>query len=189
MGKLSKTLAEEHKEFIGRQHVFFLASCSGKEVNLSPKGYDTLRVLDEETLLFLDYPGSGDRTARDIEAKGEATIMFCAFEGAARILRLFCTGTPVEKEDSAFVGLAANFHPEDVQTARRIVAFSVYAVETSCGKSVPFFEYKGEREELKRLTFTTKVKGLLKDFIHKHRTPPSLDTLRDENISKARERE
>ena len=79
MGKQYKQLKEKDIAFIQEQKLFYLASCSGAEVNLSPKGYDSIRVLDASTLLFMQYPGSGNRTYRDADAGGEVTLVFNAF--------------------------------------------------------------------------------------------------------------
>jgi hypothetical protein len=67
MGKQYKELTPENIEFIKEQKLFYLASCSGTEVNLSPKGFECIEVLNAHSLLYLDYPGSGNRTARDIK--------------------------------------------------------------------------------------------------------------------------
>jgi hypothetical protein len=92
MGKRYEKLSDLDKEFITNQHMFFIASCSGKEVNLSPRGYDCFRVTGDSEAVFLDYAGSGNRTATDITANGEVTVVFCSFDEKPLILRLFLQG-------------------------------------------------------------------------------------------------
>jgi hypothetical protein len=176
MGKQYKKLKPKDIEFIKEQKLFFIASCSGEEVNLSPKGYDSLRVIDEETLIFLDYPGSGNRTARDIANSGEVTVMFTAFSGKANITKLFCKGELVDKECSEFDKLLELFG-ENSDIVRRLVRLKVYAVETSCGESIPYMEYKGERDELKEWANKLNTQNKLNDYIQKQHTPPDLSKL------------
>ena len=90
MGKQYAKLEQKDIDFIKAQKIFYLASSSGEEVNLSPKGYDCLRVLDNQTLLYMDFPGSGNRTYRDAINGGEFTVMFTAFEGAPKHHKTFC---------------------------------------------------------------------------------------------------
>jgi hypothetical protein len=78
------------RAFIVRQHVFFVATAApGGHVNLSPKGLDSLRVIDQRSLVYLDLTGSGNETAAHLKADGRLTLMFCAFEGPPLILRLY----------------------------------------------------------------------------------------------------
>ena len=102
MGKQYKSLTDKDIEFIKIQKLFYLASSSDKEVNLSPKGYDSIRVLDNSTLVFMNYPGSGNRTHRDALNDGEFTLVFNSFEGDAKIIRLFCKATIVENSSEEF---------------------------------------------------------------------------------------
>ncbi len=149
MGKQYKTLTPEDIAFINKQHLFYIASASGQEVNLSPRGFDSARVIHESRLIFLDYPGSGNRTARDIRAGGEVTVVFNAFSGPAMIVRLFCKGEPIEKEDSRFRKYFKLFDEEE-KLIRRIVELNIYAVESSCGMGVPKMQYQKERTGLQK---------------------------------------
>ncbi|MBF0516030.1 MAG: pyridoxamine 5'-phosphate oxidase family protein [Nitrospirae bacterium] len=175
MGRQYDCLTDEDREFIKQQRVFFIASASGKEVNLSPKGYDSIRVIDAKSLLYLDYPGSGDRTARDIRSFGQVTLMFTAFTGKPSILRLFCKGRIVEKTDAIFTTqLLRYFTGCDERLIRRLLIFDIYTVQRSCGKSVPIMEFKGERRDLIEATAKLSDIGTLEKFIEDHKTPPVL---------------
>ncbi|MBF0320393.1 MAG: pyridoxamine 5'-phosphate oxidase family protein [Nitrospirae bacterium] len=174
MGRQYGLLTAEDVEFIKAQRVFYIASASGSEVNLSPKGYDSLRILNEKSVLYLDYPGSGDRTARDIRAGGEVTLMFTAYEGKPSILRLFCKGRIIEKSDVEFKEYLGHFRGSDEELIRRFLVFDIYTVERSCGKSVPIMEFIEERRHLIEATSKLRDAGTLEQFIEDHKTPLSL---------------
>jgi hypothetical protein len=174
MGTQYDALTDDDRAFIGEQKVFFVASCSGREVNLSPKGYDSLRVVDDKTVVYLDYPGSGDRTARDIAAGGKVTLMFTSFTAKPRITRLFVAGEPVEKDDPRFADLFARFGDVDAAAVRRLILYRVAAVERSCGESVPFMEYVGERDALREWAAKKAADGTLQGYIDDHAAPPIL---------------
>nr|WP_070961163.1 pyridoxamine 5'-phosphate oxidase family protein [Hyphomonas sp. Mor2] len=137
--------------FIEKQKMFFVASAplSGDgHINLSPKGYDAFKVIDETTVAWLDLGGSGIETQAHVQENGRITIMFCAFEGPANILRLFGTGevvNPHHEEWDEMLGLFPNF-----QRARGVFKVELTRIQDSCGWGVPFYEFKGERDQLTR---------------------------------------
>ena len=163
--------------FIQEQKLFYLASASDKEVNLSPKGYDSIRVLDNATVLFMSYPGSGNRTYRDTVNNGEFTLVFNAFEGKAKILRLFCKAEIVEKQSKAFQSYLA-FFEEQESIVRDLFLFNIYAVESSCGEAVPFMEYKGDRTSLKEWAIKMEKNKKLEDYKKAHHTPVNLEEIK-----------
>ncbi len=176
MGKQYKALTENDIDFIKQQKLFYVASCSGNEVNLSPKGYDSIRVLDKSTLLYLDYPGSGNRTYRDAMAGGDFTLVFNAFEGNPNILRVFCKAEPIEKDDARFEGYLSHFDV-DGSYVRQLFVFDVDAVETSCGMAIPYMKYEKQRNSLKKWAKNLAEDGSLKNYIDEHKEPPSLKDL------------
>lgn len=149
MGKSFDALTDEHRTWIDAQHLFFVATApSGGDghVNLSPKGYDTFRVVDAVTVAYLDLTGSGVETIAHLRDNGRLTIMFCAFEGRPRILRLYGRGTAVLPADDGFDELVAAFgRPPGL---RAVIRLDVERVGDSCGFAVPFMDYAGERETL-----------------------------------------
>ncbi len=175
MGQRYEKLGESDRRFIENQHLFFIASSSGKEVNLSPRGYDCLRILGDNEAVFLDYPGSGNRTARDIAADGEVTLLFCAFEGKPKIVRLFCKGELVDAGAPQYRSL---FTPDELRGMRRFVRLHIYCVEHSCGMSVPFFDYKGERDALREWAVKGEQEGKVEAYMTEHDTLPDLDGFR-----------
>jgi hypothetical protein len=178
MGKQYKYLKEKDMEFANRQHLFFIASACGKEVNLAPKGEDCFRFLDEKTMLILDFPGSSNRTGRDIEAGGEVTVMFCSFEEEPKVLRIFCKGDLVEKDDPLFRELAKNFPDVNPAIVRQLFRLAVYAVETSCGLSVPVMRFEKTREKgVSHWASRKESEGTLDDYIKSHKEPPALEEI------------
>lgn len=140
--KLNGTL----RAFIERQHMFFVATADvDGRVNVSPKGLDTLRIHDDTRITWLNLSGSGNETAAHVEATGRMTLMFCAFEGEALILRVYGTATVAHPRDSGWDALAKDF-PE-LAGSRQIFDLTIDLVQTSCGTGVPFMDFSGGRGE------------------------------------------
>lgn len=170
MSERYQTLSSSDQAFIREQKIFFLASCSGKEVNLSAKGYDCLWIADEKSLLFMNLVGSGNRTERDIQNGGEATLYFCSFEETPQILRIFCTGEVLPESDPLVQKLVGT---NDQQGIRNFVRFDIYCIEKGCGMSIPFYEYRGERKDLKHW-LNTAGDEKVNAFHDANKVPPEL---------------
>jgi hypothetical protein len=152
---MSKHFAEiepAHAAFIARQHMFFTASAApGARINLSPKGLDGLRVLNARQVVYLDHTGSGNETAAHLAADGRLTLMVCAFEGAAMILRLYGRGRVLPRGGTEYRRLLTDaFADAEPPGARQMVLLEVDGVQTSCGFGVPLYDYGGERDSLTR---------------------------------------
>jgi hypothetical protein len=162
MGKLYTELDERLRGFIKAQRLFFVATApSGPDghVNCSPKGLDTLLVLGATTVAYLDYVGSGVETIAHLRENGRIVIMFCAFEGPPRIVRLHGQGEVIEPSDEGFAALAAQF--PDSTGARSIIRVHVNRISDSCGYGVPLYRYEGERSQLKAWAERKGPQGLL----------------------------
>jgi hypothetical protein len=149
MGQIHSQLDAGLRDFVERQRVFFVATApSGGEghVNCSPKGLDTLRVLDPDTLAYLDYIGSGAETIAHLRQNGRIVVMFCAFEGPPKILRCHGRGEVVEPGDADFATLLALFQPN--QGVRSIIRIAIERIADSCGYGVPRMRFEGERTQL-----------------------------------------
>jgi hypothetical protein len=149
MGDALDRIEPAHAEWLEAQPMFFVATApSGPEghVNVSPKGYDTLRVLDERTVAYLDLTGSGAETVAHLRQNGRITLMWCAFAGPPRIVRVYGTGDVVRPGDDEWDALASRF-PER-PGARAVVRVRLERMTSSCGYSVPFMDYTGERPTL-----------------------------------------
>lgn len=140
-------LTDAHRAFIARQPLFFVATAAADtRVNLSPKGMDSFRVLGPNRVAYLDLGGSGNETQAHLAADGRITIMFCAFDNPALILRLYGTGSFVVAGDVAFDALAAQF--PRLPGARQIFEIAVSSVQTSCGWGVPRMTLDRPRDTL-----------------------------------------
>jgi hypothetical protein len=147
MGKHYEELSEKHTQFITEQKIFFVGTATAdSRVNVSPKGMDSLRVLGKNRVAWLNVTGSGNETSAHIQLNSRMTIMFCAFEGAPLILRLYGTAKVVHKNDVEWNALFPLFEP--LAGARQIFDLAIDLVQTSCGMAVPYYSYEGDRELL-----------------------------------------
>lgn len=150
MAKQYAKLTDIDIQFIKQQNLFFISSSSGKEVNLSPRGYDCLHIESDQKVYFYDYYGSGNRTNADIKAGGEVTMMFCSFDEKPRILRLFAKGEIINRVSENFLPCMKNFEDVNTDQVRQVIVLHIYAVESSCGFAVPLMDFKGDRPTLRK---------------------------------------
>ena len=153
MAQTFEKIPEEFVEWIEGQPVFFVATAPADpatHVNVSPRGLDTFRVIDANRVAWLDLTGSGVETIAHLRAGGEAggriTLMFCAFDGPPRIVRLYGLGTVHEPGEDAHDGLRRRL--PDLPGSRAVVDVAVDRVSSSCGFGVPLMEFVGPREDL-----------------------------------------
>ncbi len=147
MGKRLDQITPELKSFIEKQPIFFVGTAaSDGRVNVSPKGTDSFRVIDQNKIVWLNLTGSGNETAAHLLKNNRMTIMFCAFEGKPMILRLYGNAQIYHKRDPGF-STYTHLFPENAG-ARQIIEMDVDLVQTSCGFAVPFMDYKEERTTL-----------------------------------------
>ncbi|MGC1468835.1 MAG: pyridoxamine 5'-phosphate oxidase family protein [Sphingorhabdus sp.] len=149
MSEFFEALNDKHVEMIGKQPVFFVATAAADgRINLSPKGYDSFRVLSHSQVGYLDLGGSGNETHAHLSVDGRITFMFCNFEQPALILRIYGRGRPVLPQDAEWDELASHF--EILPGTRQIILADVDSVQTSCGWGVPFMAFDRDRETLKK---------------------------------------
>jgi hypothetical protein len=137
------------RRIVEAQHVFFVATApsgDGGHVNVSPKGMDAFRVLDERTVAYLDLTGSGAETIAHVRQNGRITIMCCTFEGKPDIIRLYGTGRVVVPGDDGFDELVGRFPA--YPGVRSVIVVGLERVSASCGFGVPLYAYAGERTRL-----------------------------------------
>ncbi|VUD61901.1 hypothetical protein TDB9533_02921 [Thalassocella blandensis] len=147
MGKQFTEISDKHQVFIQQQKLFFVATAAAdSRVNVSPKGMDTLKVLSPNRVIWLNVTGSGNETAAHVQVSPRMTIMFAAFEGNPLILRLYGQAKVVHRYDEAWATLSSHFTL--LPGARQIFDVNIDYVQQSCGMSVPFFSYQGERDQL-----------------------------------------
>ena len=134
--------------FIREQKMFFTATAPNDgRVNLSPKGLDTFRLFDTRRVGYLDATGSGNETAAHLLQNGRITIMFCAFEGAPLILRLYGRGRSVQPGSADWSELRPAFGPS-VRGERQLILIDIESVQTSCGFGVPLYAFQEHRDLL-----------------------------------------
>ncbi|MDQ6965087.1 MAG: pyridoxamine 5'-phosphate oxidase family protein [Mariprofundales bacterium] len=147
MGRKFPEIDDRHRLFIEQQQLFFVATATAdSRINISPKGLDSLRVVDRTRVVWLNLTGSGNETAAHIQHDNRMTIMFCAFAGKPKILRLYGSAAVIYPGDESWERLYTLF--DSYPGARQIFDMHVDLVHTSCGFGVPLFEFVGEREML-----------------------------------------
>ena len=174
MGKFYTEITPELKEFIAEQHMFFTATAAATgRINLSPKGIDTLRYLDEHTVAYLDLTGSGNETAALLAADGRLTIMFCSFHDKPLILRMYGRGSVIHERDPEWQELRPNFPA--IPGERQIIILDVESIMTTCGFAVPLYDFVGHRGQLPE--FTCKMGDERMDAYRHEKNQRSIDGL------------
>ncbi len=148
MGKKFTELNHDQINFIRGQKIFFVGTAASEgNVNISPKGMDTFRVLNANKIIWLNLTGSGNETAAHLLKNDRMTIMFCSFEGKPMILRLYGKAKIFHQNDQIYQEYIS-FFPE-TPGCRQIIEMDINLVQTSCGYAVPFMDFKEERTQLK----------------------------------------
>lgn len=147
MGKFYDGIKPPHRSFIQEQHMFFVATAplsKDGRVNLSPKGLDCFRVLDDHTVAYMDIIGSGNETSAHTLENGRITFMFCSFGDTPNILRLYGKGHAVLPGTKEWESLVAHFtvYP----STRQLIVADIDLVQTSCGFGVPMYAFTGDRD-------------------------------------------
>lgn len=149
MGRVYQSISEAVQRFIEEQPMFFVATAplaAEGHINLSPKGMDTLRIVDPDTIAYVDLAGSGAETIAHLRDNGRITIMWCSFGPAARIVRAYGTGTHILPGSRHFDDLASLLPP--YRAVRSMIRIAVDRVADSCGFGVPEMTLIGQRSRL-----------------------------------------
>lgn len=176
MAKFFDCIQSHHRDFIEKQKMFFVASAplsAQGHVNLSPKGIDSFRVLSEDRVAYMDIIGSGNETSAHLIENGRITFMFCAYDGPPNILRLYGHGRAVLPGDPDWNELEPLF--ELRLATRQIIVAGIDKVQTSCGFSVPLYEYMGERDHADKWANAKGAEGL--ETYKKEKNRVSIDGL------------
>jgi len=159
LGQQYSELSDKLVDFIEQQKIFFVGTATAdSKVNISPKGMDSLRVIDSKRVIWLNVTGSGNETAAHVQEQSRMTIMFAAFDGSPMILRLYGQAQVVHQNDPEWEELIAGFDP--IPGARQIFDLKIEMVQTSCGMAVPLFDYREDREFLKKWASIKGEQGL-----------------------------
>ena len=174
MAQMYTELSARHREFIAAQKMYFVGTATAdSRINVSPKGMDSLRVMNPQRVAWLNVTGSGNETSAHVQADARMTIMFCAFEGAPLILRLYGKARVVHPGDTDWNVLYALFNP--LPGARQIFDLAIDRVQTSCGMGVPLYDYQGQPGQLESWAEKKGEAGLLDYWALKNQT--SIDGL------------
>lgn len=150
MAKTYPALTSELKTWLEQQPMFFLASAplqADGHVNLSPRGLDSLRILNEHELVILDLTGSGNETAAHLQENGRLTVMLCAFSGDPKILRLYGRGKVIRPGQSDWSAHRSLFSPT-IPGVRQLFHLKFERIQTSCGFGVPLMDFVAQRDML-----------------------------------------
>jgi predicted pyridoxine 5'-phosphate oxidase superfamily flavin-nucleotide-binding protein len=150
VGTTSTVIDEELSAWLAAQHMFFVATApsgDGGHINCSPKGSDSFRVLGPTTIGYVDFTGSGVETIAHLRDNGRIVVMFCAFDGAPRIVRLHGRGEVLRPDHEQFAGLLQRFQQRSLGV-RAIMRIEVTRVSNSCGYGVPILNFERERDTL-----------------------------------------
>lgn len=153
MGEVFKEINRNLEVWIRKQKIFFVGTAPlsiDGHVNCSPKSADSFRIINSQTVAYQDLTGSGIETIAHLKENRRIVIMFCAFEGAPQIVRLYGLGIPVFQDSSDYKELTKLFQPHPGE--RAIIKIDVRRVATSCGYSVPLYDYVDRRDVLDKWT-------------------------------------
>ena len=160
MGRTYAAIDDRLASFIQSQPLFFVASAPLSAeglVNCSPKSNDgELTVIDPHRVGYLDRTGSGVETIAHLRENGRIVLMFCAFQGPPRIVRIHGRGSVVERDDEGFDELAARFASVRRDGVRAVIVVTADRIADSCGYGVPLMDV---REHRRQLTDWTHRKG------------------------------
>jgi hypothetical protein len=149
MAERFDSMDERIQEFIKQQKIFFVGTAAQEgSVNVSPKGMESLRVLNPNQVVWLNLTGSGNETAAHLLQANRITLMFCAFEGPPLILRLYGSAEILHEDDDLWQEYRSLF--PGYHGARQIISVKIELVQTSCGFGVPNYDYVGDRDTLNK---------------------------------------
>jgi hypothetical protein len=146
VGKVYGEIGEKVAAWIEQQHLFFVGSApldAAGHVNISPKGdLRWFRILGPREVAYLDFVGSGAETIAHARENGRIVVMFCAFDGPPRIVRLHGRAEVLAPTDE----LASRFDPPE-HAVRSVIRIDVERVADSCGYGVPLMQFTGKRTQ------------------------------------------
>ena len=162
MGKIYEAITPEIETWLAKQKIFFVATAplsAEGHINCSPKGLDSFRIIDGNTVAYQDLTGSGVETIAHLQENGRIVIMFCAFDGPPKIIRFHGTGEVITSGDEGFEELNAKF-PERMGT-RAYIKVNVTRISDSCGYSIPLYEFKQDRDVMDKWVVNKGPQGLV----------------------------
>jgi hypothetical protein len=164
MGRTYPQIDNDLAHWLAAQPVFFVATAPlapDGSVNCSPKGNrQEFAVLDGRTVAYLDQTGSGVETIAHLRENGRIVLMFCAFEGPPRIVRLHGTGRAVARDEPGFADLASQFPGASGVGVRSVIVVSLDRIADSCGYGVPLMSFQSHRTTMERWSTRKGAEGI-----------------------------
>jgi predicted pyridoxine 5'-phosphate oxidase superfamily flavin-nucleotide-binding protein len=180
---LYERIDDHLRAWIARQPMYFVATAPRDDdghVNVSPKGpMGTLRVIDDHTVAYLDYGGSGSETIAHLRENGRIVVMLCAFEGPPKIVRLHGRGEVVLPGDQRFAELVDELGFDELsapEARRSVIVVDVTRVSDSCGYGVPLMAHEGERPH-HRLSVEKRLRTMGADGYRAHRARSDAESI------------
>lgn len=190
MGKLYDEIDAGLQLFIEAQRMFFVATApldTSGHVNVSPKGLDTFRVLAPNKVAYLDYVGSGAETIAHLKENRRIVMMWCAFQGPPRIVRLHGHGDVLEPQHIQYQRIRRLF--AETPSERAIVVVAVHRISDSCGFGVPVYQFQGQRSQLADWADRKGTEGLRKYQVDKNASSidglPAVTWVQQDEVPKA----
>ena len=149
MGKIFNEITADLQKWIERQKMFFVATAPlspDLHINCSPKGLDSFRILDPHTVAYQDLTGSGIETIAHIRENKRILLMFCAFDGPPKIVRLHGIGEAITTDHEDFENINAQFPLK--RGTRAYIRITLNRISDSCGYSVPLYNFAKDRDVL-----------------------------------------
>ena len=149
MGRTYDVIDDRLATWLQEQPVFFVATAplaGDGHVNCSPKGNrQELVVVDGRRIMYLEQTGSGIETVAHLQENGRIVVMFCAFSGPPRIVRLHGRGRAVPVGSPEFESVSRPFPGASGPGVRSVIVVDVERVSDSCGYGVPLMEFEAHR--------------------------------------------
>ncbi len=181
MGQQFSELSDQHSKFISEQKIYFVGTAAETgSVNVSPKGGDSLRIINSKKIAWLNLTGSGNESASHVLQSPRMTLMFCAFEGKPLILRAYGKARVLHQKDKEWNEYSSLF-PASIAT-RQIFVLDINLVQSSCGMSVPYYSYDDDRDDLAKWSEKQGLEGIEKYWLKKNQK--SIDGFESEIVER-----
>lgn len=153
MGVYYETIPDSLKPWILDQKMLFVGTAplsSDGHINISPKGGKQFGIVSPTQFWYLDLTGSGVETHAHLHEpqNGRICVMFVAYTGPPRIVRIWGTGRAVENGTPEWDVFVRENKVNTIPGSRSIILVDVHQCATSCGFSVPTYEWTGWRTTL-----------------------------------------
>lgn len=151
MGVYYETIPANMIPWIKKQQMLFVGTAplaGDGHINVSPKGgEDFFGILSPTQFWYMDLTGSGIETHAHLheEGNGRICVMFTAFEGPPQIVRIWGEGRAIENGTPEYTRFVEEQKVKTIPGSRSIIMVDVHQCATSCGFSVPYYDFVSHR--------------------------------------------